>query len=87
MVTDYTKVQRQYVDLTSRLDSPSRSECERSYPDLIRFVRERISIVDLVEGSGLEIKQLSPDAPNCFVVMDGCPVCRGNLFLKRNSDA
>lgn len=79
-------IQRQYAHLATRRGRLTRSECEKLYPDLIDYVRRRVSILDLVQGEGLRIEPLSPDVPNCFKVKGGCPSCGGTLLVRKNGE-
>lgn len=80
------RVQEQLEAFEARTDSPGRLECERLYPELINFIRERISLVGLIRASGLNVEPLSPDAPDVYVVRGGCPFCGDNVFIKELSD-
>jgi hypothetical protein len=73
-------------DIAQRMDEIqasklSESEIRSRYPDVIAFVNEHVSLVDLVRASGVSLRPLSPDAPN--VLVGGCPSCAGPMLVRR----
>ena len=73
-------------DIAQRMDEIQVSglpeaEIRRLYPDVISWVNEHVSLVDLMRASGVSLRPLSPDAPN--VLVGGCPSCAGPMLVRR----
>ena len=72
------KVWEQLEAFEARKDSTDRTECEQRYPDLLRYIRSRVLIIDLIKDSGFEVEPLSPDTPGVYIARGACPCCGGN---------
>jgi hypothetical protein len=66
-------VVRQYEDLMATSDSLSEAQCRELFPDLIEWILQNVSILDLVDAEAREV------APGVYLVSQGCPDC-GNTI-------
>ena len=76
------RAREQYLTLLTSPQSLSREECERLFPDLINDIKERLSLVDLLQSQGIKVRPFSLDAPGVMVAINGCPCCGDNLLIK-----
>lgn len=74
-------IEAQYQELLA-MPNLSREECMKRYPDLVAYVLNNISLVDLLKSQGIEVKHLSPDAPGIYIAEGGCPDCGSNIIVK-----
>ena len=72
----------QLLDLGMRLD---RSECEVLFPNLIAFIKKRISLPTLMLSYGVQLRLISPDS-GVLVAVAGCPTCGENVFVREYDD-
>ncbi len=77
------EVKRQYDDLLNTEGNLDRQTCELLFPDLIRYIHENVSLIDLMADYGIRLKPLSDDCPNVLVASAGCPECGGNILIKK----
>jgi hypothetical protein len=55
-------------------------EARIQYPDVVRWINENVSLVDLMRASGIELKPISPDRPD--ILVGKCPDCAGPLMVR-----
>jgi len=75
-------VREQYKELCTQKKNLDRGQCEVLFPDLIAFVRQNTSLVDVIRRSGFKVTPLSDDASGVYIVRGGCPVCANDIFIK-----
>ena len=76
-------------DIAARMDEIqsarlSEAEIRERYSDVISWVNEHVSLVDLVRESGVSLRPLSPDRPD--VLIGHCPGCHGPLVVRGDDD-
>ena len=74
-------IESQYQELLTMPDL-NREECMEHFPELVAYVLAHISLIDLLESQGVNLKPLSPDAPGVLIAEHGCPSCQGNIAVK-----
>jgi hypothetical protein len=72
-------VREQYED-AMRTSDLTREEAEARYPELLDYLRGRVSLVDVIWDCGVALKPLSPDAPGLWV--GECPLCAGAVLVR-----
>lgn len=75
-------IQEQYQQLLTAGHGISREECMRRFPELIAYILETISLLDLLKSQGIEVKPLSPDISGVYIAEDACPCCGGDIIVK-----
>lgn len=77
------EVKQQYDELLDTKGNLDRETCELLFPDLVRYVRENVSLIDLMTDYGIHLKPLSDDCPDVLVAPAGCPECGGDILVKK----
>ena len=78
-------VQQQFAEMESlkACGIPfDRAYAEAHWPELIVWINDNVSLVDLVRESGVEIEPLSPDSPGVYIGKGGCPGCGADIAVK-----
>jgi hypothetical protein len=70
---DVPAIVREQYEAAMRTPDLTREEAETRFPELLNWLRGKVSIVDVVRDSGVSLKPISPDAPGVFV--GDCPFC------------
>ena len=77
------EAKRQYSKLLNTKGNLDRETCELLFPDLINYVRENVSLIDLITDYGIHLKPLSDDYPDVLLACVGCPECGSDIFVKK----
>lgn len=56
-------------------------DIRRCYPEVVAWVAEHVSLVDLMRASGVELHPVSPDRPD--VLVGSCPACHGPMMVEQ----
>jgi len=73
-------------DIAQRMDEIQASklsevEVRSRYPDVVAWVNQHVSLVDVMRASGVSLRPISPDAPN--ILVGNCPGCAGPMLVRR----
>jgi hypothetical protein len=52
------------------------AEIRANFPDILDYLNQRVSIVDVLEDAGIDLRPISPDSTGCLV--GRCPFCGEN---------
>ena len=55
------------------------AEIRANFPDVLDYLRQRVSIVDVLEDAGMSLRPISPDSTGCLVT--DCPFCGRNQWI------
>jgi len=58
----------------------TREVAERDFPDVMNWLRENISLVDVMRAQGVKLRPVSADCPD--VLVGRCPDCNGPMMVK-----
>ena len=73
MSRDVPAIVREQLAAIQGYPAITREEAEARFPELLNWLRGNVSIVDVIQDSGVDLKPVSPDAPGVFV--GECPFC------------
>ena len=54
----------------------SREKAELNFPEVLAYIRNNVSLVDLMRSQGMKLRPLSAERPD-ILVSEGCPCCGG----------
>ena len=74
-------VQRQFAEMDVFGYAFDRAYAETHWPEALAWLRDNVSLSDLIADSGIKLKSLSPDAPNILIGAHACPLCGSDIMV------